>query len=170
MVFNWNSEIIRDTRNKKIFHIKNSDKYFLIDEEKEKLTDVFNSIHINAFSISAVVGYILKFEYWIWIVFAAVLYLAYVVYFNYKVLPEFIPIKQKQVVVKEKKSSKFRVIASSIGLIVVGLGLALCVYFEQVTGILNIIFILGCSIFALVVGSVSAYKNTKKKQKGLLVG
>lgn len=163
MIFDWNSEVIRDTKNRKIFHIKKSDTYFLLDTQQSRSTDILSKILINAFSLAAIIGYTLHLDYWAWGVIAAVLYAMYIAYFNLKVFPNFSQIKQKHVIAKEKKSTHLRILVSSIGLMLVGAGLLICVYLQQVNGLLNIIFIVGCGMFALVIGLSSLIKNLRKK-------
>ncbi|MDY3035440.1 MAG: hypothetical protein SOS22_04400 [Absicoccus sp.] len=86
------------------------------------------------------------------IVFVAVIYFAYLFYFNYKIMPnlqEAKKVERKQQIVSIKKETPFPIVA--IGYLLIGMGLIYCLLTHQVTSEMMIL-VCGATIVSLSMG------------------
>lgn len=168
MINGWDIEIFQDKRNRKLMHIKHTEMYYQVHESDEKYVTLLKNNIINAVSIAAIIGYFLKLNPLWWFLIMGLVYGAYLLLFNKKILPRFSIVKNKRIEKKqEKESSSKYILFLGIGFFVIGLGLILCIVFEQVTSNFEMYMVIGFSIFSIVMGmmQIRKYMNTKSLHK-----
>ncbi|MEG0273733.1 MAG: hypothetical protein RR690_01280 [Longicatena sp.] len=159
MVNGWNVEAFHDKRNRRLLHLKKQDIYYQLNEKDEKFVTLLKNNEINAVSIAAIAGYFLKLHPVWWIVIMAVIYGAYLWFFNAKVLPKLSTVKNKKIEKKlEKSSSSKSTLFFGIGFFVIAIGLVLCIFLDQVQNDFEMYMVIGFSIFAFVMGAMQVRK------------
>lgn len=168
MINGWNIEVFQDKRNRKLMHIKHTETYYHVHESDEKYVTLMKNNIINAISIATIIGYFLKLHPLWWFVIMGLVYGAYLLLFNKKILPRCSIVKNKRIEKKqESKSSSKYILFLGIGFFVIGIGLLLCIVFEQVSNRFEMYMVIGFSIFSFVMGwmQIRTYMNTKPLHK-----
>lgn len=167
MINGWNIEVFQDKRNRKLMHIKQTETYYQVHEKDEKYVTLLKNNIINAVSIAAMITYFLNLHPVWWFAIMGLVYGAYLLLFNKRILPRFSIVKNKHIEKKQESvsSSKY-VLFLGVGFILIGIGLILCIVFEQVTSTIERYMVIGFSIFSFGMGMMQlrAYRMTKSRR------
>lgn len=153
MLHSGNARIVIDNKKRKLLEIKKEGTFYLLNQKNEKFAIFLKNNVLNAISISVIVGYFLNLPYWAWAIIAGSLYIAYMVFFNKKIMPGLSLVKSKHIQIEKRTiDSRNRVLFFAIGFIAISIGLLLCVVLEQIDGYYNAWIVVGFSIFAFIMG------------------
>lgn len=152
MVFGIQTDIFEDTKSRKIFHIKSTNKNYLLQDGLDFKVRLLRMNIVDSISFVFLFNLLFHLPMILNIVFVAVIYFAYLFYFNYKIMPnlqEAKKVERKQQIVSTKKETPFPIVA--IGYLLIGMGLIYCLLTHQVTSEMMIL-VCGATIVSLSMG------------------
>lgn len=159
MVHSGNARIVIDNKKRKLLELKKEGTFYLLNQKNEKFAIFLKNNVLNAISISVMIGYFLNLPYWLWVIVAAILYGAYMLFFNKRILPSLSIVKSKHILIEKKTiDSKKRILFFAVGFIAISIGLLLCVIYNQINGEYNEWIVSCFSVFALLM-SIKHFKE-----------
>ncbi len=163
MIFGRQIELVQDVRGRKLLHLKKDDTFYFMEKKQETYANLFKNNVINSVSIGVMIGYFIKLPYWVWAAIALVVYVSYLLMFNKKIFPGYKKVVEKKPVkIAPPTESEAKVRFFSIGFIVIGVLLMLCVPLGWSDGSIPDIVVIGAGIFAVIMGL--GYMNSNKKR------
>ena len=155
MVLGVQTEIFEDTKLRKIFHIKNTEKNYLLQEKDEFKVRLLRMNIVDSVSVAILLGLVIHMPIYAYVAVAAMVYVAYLFYFNSKVLPTMQAVKKVERKKVEEKS-KDRPPFVAFAYLLVGAGLLYCMLSNQVEANLTYI-VIGAMILSFGLGSFYLY-------------
>lgn len=155
MLFGKDIDLVEDTKKRRLMQVRKDNTFYLLDKKQEKYVTFLKNNIINAVSIGVMLGYLLKFLNWPWVVWAIVAvvwYVSYVVLFNTKVFPKFKKLKEKKVKVVPPSTTKGKTLAFALAFLFIGIALLACVPMGQTTSETESVVVIGCGFFSIVMG------------------
>ena len=159
MVFGWMLHTGTDTKGRRLLYVKKTDKYYLLPHNREFVVTLWKHSEINAISISIILGYFLFHNIAYTILMAVAVYAIELLLMNKKVLPSLSRAGGKNITWrKEKKVEESTSVIPALLFLLVGIGLFLCLVFEQKQNDLESITAAAGGILAIVLGLRQLYQ------------
>lgn len=131
MVFGWMLYTGTDTRGRKLLHIKKTEKYYLLPENREFAVTLWKHNEINAISISIILGYFVFHSIPASILIGCIVYVAVCWYMNQKFLTSLSKVGGKKITWRKEVVRRENSVLPALLFLLVGIGLWLCIAFDQ---------------------------------------
>ncbi|MBD8957712.1 MAG: hypothetical protein EGQ83_04515 [Holdemanella biformis] len=158
MILGIQTEIFEDVKSRKIFHVKTTNESYLLQEGDDFKVRLLRMNIVDSISIAVLTSLIIQLPIFAYIAIGAFVYLAYLLYFNNKVLPNMQKIKKverKEQKKAEKKLDKPPFVAFAY--LLVGIGLVYCMMTNQVESGTMTYVVIGAMVIAFGLGSFYLY-------------
>ena len=158
MILGIQTEIFEDVKSRKIFHVQTTNESYLLQEGDDFKVRLLRMNIVDSISIAVLTSLIIQLPIFAYIAIGAFVYLAYLLYFNNKVLPNMQKIKKverKEQKKAEKKLDKPPFVAFAY--LLVGIGLVYCMMTNQVESGTMTYVVIGAMVIAFGLGSFYLY-------------
>lgn len=163
MVVGIQTQLFADKKNRQIFYIKKTGNYYVLKNKEEFYVKLLQNNIVNAISISVILGLFLHLDYIWYIAIAIALYIAYLIFFNLKVMANLSPIKAKHIERNAKPvNEKKQMLLQGIGLPFVGIALMICLLTGQVQDEMTKMVVLLCILMSFMFGLKTLVQLVRK--------
>lgn len=163
MVVGIQTQLFADKKNRQIFYIKKTGNYYVLKNKEEFYVKLLQNNIVNAISISVILGLFLHLDYIWYISIAIVLYIAYLIFFNLKVMANLSPIKAKHIERNSKPvNEKKQMLLQGIALPLVGIALIICLLTGQVQDEMTKMVVLLCILMSFMFGLKTLVQLVRK--------
>lgn len=158
MIVGIQTEMFHDKRGHRVLHIKKKEQYYQLGGNDEFKVKLLQNNSMNAISISVILGVLLQWHWALYVAVAIVVYIAYLLYFNRKVLPRLSVLKSKRIERDEAKREDSRqMLTQAIVFPILAAGLLYCLWSDQVEGQMLTAIVWIVIVLSLLIGGKAIF-------------